>query len=257
MNRQQHNELSTPRLSSKEKPWVSFPAIAERLASGVTANSDATERCSQCFDTGMKVTSDGAIRCECEVARLRQERLATALMAVPARYREARLMELQPRPDLHTSQAEIIDYMKANPAGNYFFCGHGDTGKTHFFWSLYDHLARADVRVFTSSLFDLVESIKQRIGRGEPSVQILPELERLDRVAVFLDDVNKARPTEFVAETVFNFVDRIYRHKHQLVVTSQLAPEDLIEHFERVDHSYGLPIVRRMVNDETAVWRMF
>src|SRR5437660_9797312 len=149
----QHNDTSVPRLSTKDQPWVSLPAIAQRVAKGMSINSDVPPGCPRCFDSGMKVTPDGATRCECEIARLRQERLATALQVVPARYRAARLAELQPRPDLHTAQAEIVEYMKAHPDANYFFCGHGDTGKTHFFWSLYDHLARADVRVFTSSLF--------------------------------------------------------------------------------------------------------
>jgi len=74
---------------------------------------------------------------------------------------------------------------------------------------------------------------------------------------VFLDDVNKARPTEFVAELIFNFVDRIYRNNHQMVVTSQLSPEDLIDWFEKGNPSYGLPIVRRMKHDDTATWKMF
>lgn len=260
--------------------WKGMGPVAKRVFEGHKRAEEtgefAPETCPSCFGTGVKmvkatvpmpqtmghklpVIADVAARCECETERVREAMMAQRLSVVPARYKEAWLTALQPQPSRHRLQSTIVPFLKKHPDKSYFFCGNGDVGKSHFYWSLYMHAVRSERVVFASSLYDLIEAVKRSFDgvHLNPVEAMNQVLDATPNVAVFLDDVNKARPTEFVAETIFNFLDRIYRDKHQLVVTSQLSPEDLIQHFERVDQSYGLPIVRRMVNDDTVVWRMF
>jgi len=254
------SEDKTTRLSTREQPWVSLNRIAQRVAIGLSIDSDVPPSCPDCFGTGMAILPDeGAKRCHCEIERVRVETLSLALSKIPYRYKDAELSTLKPRIDLHPKQSEIVEYMPGHLEDNYFLCGRPDSGKTHFYWTLYRDRAVRGVPVFASKLFDLIEGIKAHMFNGAPSP--LPALD-VPRISIFLEDVNKARPTEFVAERFFNFLDDIYNRQHQIVVTSQISPEDLIKYFHKVDDQGvtvvdGSAIVRRMKNDETAIFRLF
>lgn len=254
------DEQKLPRLSDPKRPWNVLGPIAQRVVAGLRINSDAPEPCPDCFGSGMAVVpGEGAKRCHCEVERLRIETLQIALAGIPRRYKDADLTTLEPRSDLHPDQAKVIEYMQGHPDDNYFFCGRPDSGKTHFYWALYRDRANHGVPVFASKLFALIEGIKAHMFNNEPTP--LPSLD-VPRISIFLEDVNKARPTEFVAERFFNFLDDIYTRRHQIVVTSQLSPEQLIKYFEKQDDEGitvvdGQAIVRRMKNDETAIFRLF
>lgn len=265
---QQHENLNAVRMRQGK-------GIFERLASRIKVTDEVATSCPECFDTGIKIVNTelapsvlkstyqqvelsgpGAARCACETGRLRQARLNSRLAVIPPRYTRARLETLAPD-GRHPMQGELIAAAKAHPDHSFFIAGRQDVGKTHILWSIYHHLISRDVPAFASSLFDLVESVKMAIGRGEAVSRLIPEMETYERMAIFLDDVNKARPTEFVAELVFNLLDRVYRNNHQLVVTSQLKPDDLVEYFDDKFGSYGGPIVRRMRNEDTAYFEMF
>jgi DNA replication protein DnaC len=65
---------------------------------------------------------------------------------------------------------------------------------------------------------------------------------------VFIDEIEKARATEFAAESLFALVDNCYRYKHQLVITSNLGVQRLKDHWDRLDGTYGKSIVRRLLD---------
>ena len=67
------------------------------------------------------------------------------------------------------------------------------------------------------------------------------------KYSLFLDDIDKTRPTEYVGEQVFELTDAIYAFQHQIVATTNLSVPKLIEHFERADERYGGAIVRRLL----------
>ena len=226
--------------------------------------------CSRCFGTGTLLTETGARICECR--RTDHLRVARLLERIPPRYKGVSLATLQPNPDLHTKQTEIVEYLRQHPDHSYYFCGANDTGKSHFLWALYENAARAGRRVVAGTFYDMVKSAKAAFDSSTSAELRWSQLRywqadldtTAERCLVCIDDIDKARPTEYVAELFFSYVDAIYNFKHQLVVTSQLDPQErvdgrdsLIEHFERADPRYAVGIVRRVVNDETAIWRMF
>lgn len=241
----------------------------QKLNSDPQKMLDVTGLCPECYGTGTAY-KDGVARL-CELCRQRRaEERATRLLELrPKRYRKVTLTGLEPRPDLHVDQPRIIEYMRANPFDNYFFCGDNDVGKTHLLHALYAHVVMdGRRRVYYTTLQDLIDKIKEGFNRGGDMqhdwIKIAQYAQPGVSWSVFLDDIDKARPTEFVGEVVFQLIDTIYSNEHQLVVTSQLDPENevngresLIEHFKNCDPRYGLGIVRRIINDETNVWRMF
>jgi DNA replication protein DnaC len=241
----------------RTRKWEPFSALAERVMTGIDQTQltdNPGPACLLCRDTGMEITTDGARRCQCEIDRVLKERIAANLAVIPPKYSNAVLSTLQPRSDLHKDQPRIIASLKENPDRSYFFCGKPDAGKSHLFWSLYHHEASQGRVVFTAKLFKLIEAIKAQMFSDGPDP--LPDIE-VDQLSIYLEDVSKARPTEFVAERFFDFLDDAYNRQHRIVVTSQLAPEDLIKYFERAEGIDGRAIVRRMVNDETSVFRLF
>jgi len=255
--------------------WTKAGTVIDRMINDKTiGREDAKPQCERCNDTGMEIAptslapgilkadgkpielhGPGARRCDCvqvkRLARLRGERLAI----IPERYRGVTLATLEAHAHRHPSQPAIVKMLKEQPDGDYFFCGKPDSGKTHFFWTLYQNDVEQNKNVFASTLFKLIEAITDQMFNREPKI-VVPDLD-VEQISIFLEDVNKARPTEFVAERFFNFIDDVYNRKHRLVVTSQVAPDALAKHFERAEGVDGTAIVRRMVNEDTTVWRMF
>ncbi len=234
---------------------------------------DATPACALCQDTGIEMVEtelapsilkadgkalalrgSGARRCVCVTERLARERVASALSVIPDRYRGVSLAGLKPQALRHADQPRLVKDLKANPDRSYFLCGAPDAGKSHCLWALYEHHASQGRAVFAATLFKLIEAITAEMFQ-RPYPFTVPDLS--EPVSIFLEDVNKARPTEFVAERFFNFIDEVYTRKHRLVVTSQVDPAALAAHFERAEGVDGKAIVRRMVNDDTTVWRLF
>lgn len=262
--------------SKPNEPMVPLAVTAATLTSpsfekASTRDSEANPpKCWTCFDTGTELTETGARGCVCR--RNTQRRLERLLGRIPSRYAGVSLAELQPRPDLHPDQPKIVEFMRTHPELNYYLCGMNDVGKSHLLWALYEAAVSAGRDVVASTLYDMVEEAKAMFGRNQSKEVTWSSLSHWRRdlsepgrhYAIFIEDIDKVRPTEYVAELFFAYVDAIYNYKHQLVVTSQLDPENriggrdsLIEHFERADPRYAVGIVRRIVNDETAIWRLF
>jgi DNA replication protein DnaC len=63
---------------------------------------------------------------------------------------------------------------------------------------------------------------------------------------LFLDEFEKARPTEFASEMLFNLLDAARNFNHQLVITSNLDPEKLRAHWSRIDEIWGNSIMARL-----------
>lgn len=234
-----------------------------------------------CLDTGTEIFYDSSGRgfartCGCAVEKSRARRVADRerlLAKIPSIYAGVTLAELKPRTDLHADQARYIRTMQAHPFANYYICGSNDSGKTHLLYALYESAVSAGRRVAVGTLFDMLEEMKSlfrvnhRRNAGEsvdPEVDPFQNLKTAQPFSAFIDDIDKARPTEYAAEFFFSYVDALYRNQHQIVVTSQLDPEkkiagrdSLIDHFEKADARYALGIVRRLVNDQTNIVRMF
>lgn len=201
-------------------------------------------------------------------------RRAELIAKIPEEYSGVTLAGLEPRADLHRDQARYIAIMKTNPFDNYYICGDNDTGKTRMLYALYENAVSAGRIVLVATLFDMLDEIKRSFATGRTSATctIIDNLNTHGlvtqgagkKVSAFIDDIDKARPTEFAAEAFFSLVDALYRNRHQIIVTSQLDPErriagrdSLIDHFEKADARYAVGIVRRLVNDSTHIVRMF
>lgn len=182
---------------------------------------------------------------------------------IPMRFVDADLGRLEPLSTKHARQAEVFGFMRKEPERSYFLAGKPGTGKTLLMWALYRHAVEIErPKVVITTLASLLDEYRAFIRASAAGAT--PRYPRLNaeelsqgetRYSVFLDDVDKANPTDYAAEQVFAIVNAIYEHKHQLVVTTNKSIQELIDHFDRSDDRGG-PIVRRMI-DGAKVFEMF
>lgn len=222
--------------------------------------------CQRCKDfcrnsdgIGLEYVDDGAYSgyrpC---VACVTRKRIAR----IPPLYADVRLENLVADPERHPLQGEVIPYLQANPGHSYFFEGDAGTGKTHFARALFRHAIESyRPRVRAITLVELLDQYRRRIREPEYIPDVTAEQVRDskpgDGWTIFLDDVDKANPTEYAAQETFSLLNAIIEHRQQLIVTTNKRRQDLADHFERSDIGRGPAIVRRMIDGAKIVelWR--
>jgi DNA replication protein DnaC len=219
-----------------------------------SGSTPPTFDCNDCNDTGWLILDKGAAHCECRKVRAR----VNALERIPAEYRTATLSGLRADPSRHRGQADAIAKMRANPHGNFVFSGVFGTGKTMMFWTLYRHAIESGRICYGNTLRGLIDAFQKCFdgASGAMPPVTAADFRQTERVrGLFLDDIDKARPTEYVAEQFFDLLDAAQANNHQIVVTTNLRTAELMTHFERADAAgrYGGGIVRRLLSHATEI----
>jgi DNA replication protein DnaC len=218
--------------------------------------------CPRCYGTGFEVTERGAKKCRCRIVALIAERLTL----IPPRYASVSLDELTGQKERHPKQPLAVELMKRCPFESYVLCGRPDTGKTHLMWSLYQKVVHdTNRRVVACSMLQLINDYREAFKPVPEGAQpyeiktVRPNdlMQSHTPYSLFFDDIDKPKITEYVAEQVHALFDAAYINKHQIVITTNLTPDRLVEHFERADDRYGRAIVRRIVHSENNLIEMF
>jgi DNA replication protein DnaC len=212
--------------------------------------------CEPCSDTGwVYVFGDegknlGVKPCECLLRRMRQ----IEVNRIPPRYRKLSIETIFPQPSRHPTQARVIANLKAQPSSSYLFLGRNGCGKSQFGWVLYRAAVDANRPAIAIALSDLLMEFRAwDVDKIQPRLTAESLRERKGRWLIFIDEIEKARPSEFAAEKLFRILDEIYNFNHQLVITSNLRPAELKKHWSRADEQYGPSIMRRLFELPDAV----
>lgn len=184
---------------------------------------------------------------------MRRKQAKSQLAVVPPVFNNPRLSRLRPRSDLHPAQVSAITHVRANPNDSYLFVGKNGTGKSHIAWALYRHAIASRRPAVTCTVRDLLAEFR-RVEVGVPDGETLksPRItaETLRKPGrswfVFLDEFEKARPSEFASEQLFNLLDAAKSFNHQIVVTSNMNVNGLHNHWSRVDPIWGNSILTRL-----------
>lgn len=187
--------------------------------------------------------------CLCLRRRLARNQLKT----IPPAFGMPRLRRLTARPDLHPRQQAAIDAVRSRPNDSYLLLGKNGTGKTHLGWALFRYaLARRRPAVACTVRDLLAEFRRLEIGVPAGEIPRSPRLtaEQLRKPGkpwfLLFDEFEKARPTEFASEQLFNVLDAAKSFNHQIVVTSNLNAVDLRTHWSRIDEIWGNSIMTRL-----------
>jgi DNA replication protein DnaC len=181
---------------------------------------------------------------------------------MPNKYRGISIETVQPDSQRHQSQPRYVKDIQANPNDSYLICGANGVGKTFLLWALYAHAVKQDRRTVACSLTELLDEYKAAMRSMEREEEVKVRITAADLrqnqtpYSIFLDEIDKARPTEYAGEQLFAILDAAYSFGHQVVATTNLNVSDLIEFWDRADERYGRSIVRRLT-DERNVLEMF
>lgn len=226
-------------------------------------------KCWRCKDSKWQHVelADGttaAKRCKCARRFANQK----ALKLIPPHFGSPKLNRLEPRAELHNKQEFIIKRLKENPEKSFLFAGRNGVGKTHFAWALYRYALATRRRVVACTMRELLAEFRElelslSAVKNDDTITIktprlyAESLKCSERWFIFIDEFEKARPTEFASETLLAVLDVILQYGHQLIVTSNLPVTDeranqlgmknsLRSHWGRIDEIWGNSIVRRL-----------
>jgi DNA replication protein DnaC len=201
-------------------------------------------------------------RCECHV----RKRIAEKLERLDRRYAKfARfdLMSLSADESRHAKQAELIPTIQADPKMSLLLFGGTGTGKTLIGYVMAKHAIAQGRPVVAVTLAELLDQYRAQSFDAErlPIVDAETLREAEGRYLIFVDEMDKARPTEFAGEKLFQLVNAIYETEQQVVVASNLPKPNLMAHWERAGQSgqgvefsqYGAPILRRLCELENSL----
>lgn len=232
------------------------------------ATPSLSEGCMACEGGWVAVEVDGvrrSKRCECRRKAIRAERLAL----IPAQYRKFGEPDLDsavaqtkpdptdPRKGWHPSQNTVLRKVQATRMGSYLFAGRNGSGKTFFYCALYRHAVMSDRRTAICSLAELLGQYKawemmSQEQRGEATRKngrplVLPfDLKTDDKWSLFLDEIEKARVTDFTSELMFQLLSMVRDFGHQLVCTTNMRWEELADKWSKIDSVYGNSIMTRL-----------
>lgn len=218
----------------------------ESATANLSLAGDEVYTCRECRDLGwIPVGDQGSRRCEC-LKRKTQEKL---LRRIPPEYRFRALETLTPDPAKHQLQDVVIDGVRANVDGCFMFLGRVGCGKSLLSWMLYQRAVHQERPAIAILLSELLLQFRRYECGGDEMPAVTSEMLRDDRrrYFIFLDEFDKARPSEFASEQLFLLMDAIYTYHHQLVITSNLDKDALRDHWSKASEQYGVSIMRRLL----------
>lgn len=211
--------------------------------------------CPHCSDGWIVEPGSGARQCECLKAKFRQRKLDR----IPAIYDGLTLATITPDASRYHRQAELIAALRANPEISIAFTGNltGDepasdlsnrTGKSLMGWLLYREAIERGQKAYGFFLPDLLKQFQTWELDPEKMPEVTPfDLQqRHTKYFLLLDELDKARPSEFRAEMLFQLIEAAHSFKHQLVITTNYTLDGLSRYWSRNGVSYGPAIVSRI-----------
>lgn len=199
----------------------------------------------------MRETKGGVVECHCR----RKERLRAFRRVLPPEFRPHNLARLKPRADLHAGQVEIVPYLRENPGESYLFCGRNRVGKSHFGWALLRAALLRGNRTVACNVGELLDEYRAAVAPFDEDRGVCPRPRILSsdlevpehRYTLLLQEFDKGHITEFATEKLFNLIDAAFNHHHQLLITSNLSADELIERWSRWGVRYGSGMVSRLL----------
>jgi DNA replication protein DnaC len=175
-------------------------------------------------------------------------------LAVPPRYQGCIFSQLEPSPKSRVPlqrQQEIMDDLRAQSDQSVAFFGPPGTSKTTWMTAMYaqmcwwesgQSLATTGSLVYRYTTKALLEQFTQWQTRTGKEDEFIPaprmSRERIEKVSrlgakmhLFLEEIDKVKLTDSRVGNLFEVVDALYENMGQLVINSNLTPEEFQSQF--------------------------
>lgn len=178
----------------------------------------------------------------------------------PEEYRAFKLSALEPSEKSALSlerQRKVIDMVKAEPLGGYFFMGPPSIGKTVWTACLYRHALKVHLaehelvnaaclrryfpvwRISTKQMLDqhtehaLRQAEEDYIDKRQVTAEKIAHVRSQQKLTprLFLEEIDKTKETEARRANLFAVLDAMMAHRGQLVLNSNLTPDEFAERF--------------------------
>ncbi len=199
------------------------------------------------------IVRDGSEECWCAKPRACWREISAA---IPERYRRTVLSSLSPSPlsklPLDKQQGEI-DFLRQHPEDSYFFLGKAGTSKTTYAIALYrgefvkrfDSLWKDERETMSTTPNGiwrvngdkLMKQFQEKaINTDAPDPDITPAriqaaVTKGLRPYLVLEEIDKAKMSEFRANNLFSIVDALYENDGRLVLTTNLTLSEFASMF--------------------------
>lgn len=194
--------------------------------------------CPACGGTGYvrveRNGTSGVAQCECRKKRV----LDSQIRAISERFRHCTFANYVPTDALETKAVERI---QATPGGNFYLYGAYRRGKTHLAVAQCRMLAEAGESCMFLSMADLLHELRRKELDAEYFSKVVERVKYAETFHLFIDDIDKFKPTEFKAEGLYGLFNTIYARKLGITVTTNLSLQALTDS-EKLDPA----IVRRL-----------
>lgn len=178
-------------------------------------------QCELCRDTGHISIEAGVVRCECQKQRI----IAKKLSSIPARFRTASFANYQP---IDGKQTRAKERMSAEFTKSYYISGPYGTGKTHLATAQYIQLVRIEQPCMFLTMGELINELRRaELEQDTYYCQVREKCRYADRFHLFIDDLDKFKPTDFKAEALFDLIDTVYKRNLMLTITSNYSLSEL------------------------------
>jgi DNA replication protein DnaC len=155
------------------------------------------------------------------------------------------------KPSRHPAQRAVLEAIRLEPSQSYLLCGISGAGKSFLARALYRFAVVSGRRVVWTTLNELLSQYR-RFEFGDDEIPVRPDVmpdelkQAKHKYSIFLEDIGFTNPTMYGARTLWALLDSIKTYGHQLVITANKTPNELRADWDKVDASFGAPILRRM-----------
>lgn len=177
--------------------------------------------CELCHDTRYISVEAGVVRCECQKQRI----IAGKLASIPARFRSATFANYDP---IDGKQSRAKERMSAEFTKSYYISGPYGTGKTHLATAQYTQLVRIEQPCMFMTMGELINELRRaELEQDSYYCQVREKCRYAERFHLFIDDLDKFKPTDFKAEALFDLIDTVYKRNLMLTITSNYSLSEL------------------------------
>jgi DNA replication protein DnaC len=173
--------------------------------------------CRLCNDEGTRIVEGRVIVCQCALRKEREAALMRFKLGVVGnRFLDATFETYRPR---NQSQQVARQKMLANPSGNFFLWGDYSAGKTHLLaaqlnWILRKRFVVGDPGAEWLSELELAQQQRSQWGSGSEVAARrvdIPGLAMRKRLHFFLDDLGKAKASDFLRQELSFLLDMLFK----------------------------------------------
>ncbi len=140
-------------------------------------------------------------------------------------------------------QTLALGAMRERPAGNFYLAGGYRRGKTHLMVAQYRTIVESGQSCLFVTMSELLYELRRKETDPDYFSVVADRVKYAEGFHLFIDDLDKFKPTDFRDQALYNLIDTIYRRKLGLTVTTNLSLGMMAES-ERLD-----PAIIRRIDD--------